>query len=421
MSSKKSDNKKPAQATVPHIAIPKPWLIAILAVLILPWLIVGALWIKSYGFPRWGKAANITHASNGKWGEMTVVPIVISPPMELVITDWGFMHRPVWVFPGFTVDAAIRTLQSEGISAADAAKLRQKAQFDPRINGVVLTPDPGWVRTLSPQTRAGIYNMLAKNELNSDQMQAFRFRGSDPESWIGSGRVSPRTEKLVEPLIYRDGVYMLFSDIELIRPEIGSEEELRRLGKALCRQPTVIAHLVVPQNADLAPLVEYWGRGGRRTDIRPLLESVSEDGADQSIDIHYLLPPFAQQRLYTYPKLSAGDLDRPSVVNCLWTVLNFFNPEPDDRFLDGGTALRTLKEDYFVVEGDFELGDIVAFLDEQGDLFHAAVYIADDLLFTKNGISAMAPWTLATLEDVKDYYRWRSENPRVLFHRRKDF
>lgn len=421
MALKKSENKKPSQAVVPFIAILKPWLIAILAVLILPWLTVAAIWLKSDSFPSWHEPAEVTLASKGKWGQLTLIPIVISPPMELVFTDWGFMHRPVWFFPGVNADAAVKILQTGGVSSADAANLRQKTEFEPRINGVVITPDPSWIRTLPPQTRAAIYNTLAKSELNSDQMQAFRFRGSSPDAWIGSGRVSARTRQLVEPLIYHDGAYMLFSDIELIRPEIGSEEELRQLGKALFRQPTVIAQLAVPHKNDMDSLVEYWGRGGRRTDIRPLLESVSEKGSDQSIDILYLLPPFAQQHLYNYPKLSAGDLDRPSVVNCLWTVLNFFSQEPDDRFLDGNTALRTLKEDYFVVEGEFELGDIVAFLDEQGDLFHAAVYIADDLLFTKNGLSAMAPWTLASLEDVKGFYRWRSENPRILFHRRKDF
>ena len=133
------------------------------------------------------------------------------------------------------------------------------------------------------------------------------------------------------------------------------------------------------------------------------------------------MPPFVQKHLYTYPKLSAADLDRPSVVNCLWTSLNFFRQEPDNRFLDGATALQTLKEDYFVVEADFELGDIVAFLDENGDIFHSAVYIADNLLFSKNGTSAMAPWTLMSLEDIKSYYQRRSENPRILFHRHKDF
>lgn len=33
----------------------------------------------------------------------------------------------------------------------------------------------------------------------------------------------------------------------------------------------------------------------------------------------------------------------------------------------------------------------------------------------------MAPWTLMPLEDVKGYYRWRSERPRLIVHRRRDF
>jgi hypothetical protein len=182
-----------------------------------------------------------------------------------------------------------------------------------------------------------------------------------------------------------------------------------------------MARLSVTQTADLDILVDYWGRGGRRTEIRPLLETIADGGAEESIDLVYLLPPFAQKHLYTYPKLSVGDLDQPTVVNCLWTSLNFFLKNPDDRFLNVAVALKTLKEDYFVVETDFELGDIVAFLDEDGDIFHAAVYIADDLLFSKNGISAMAPWTLMSLEDIKNYYHWHSENPRIIYHRQKGF
>jgi hypothetical protein len=170
---------------------------------------------------------------------------------------------------------------------------------------------------------------------------------------------------------------------------------------------------------DLDSLVEYWGRGGRRTEIRPLLESIAR-GESEMVDVVHLLPPFARDRLYSYPQPSVADLDRPTVANCLWTALNFFSSLPDDRFLDDAVALRTLREDYFVVEGELELGDIIAFVDESGNLFHVVVQIADNLVFSKNGVSAMAPWTLMPLEDVKGYYRWRSERPRLIVHRRRD-
>jgi hypothetical protein len=82
-----------------------------------------------------------------------------------------------------------------------------------------------------------------------------------------------------------------------------------------------------------------------------------------------------------------------------WLCLVFWQ-NPDDRFLNAAVALKTLKADYFIVETYFELGDKIVFLDEKGDLFHAAVYIADNLVLSKNGISAMAPWTLMTSRDI---------------------
>lgn len=423
MALKKSDNSKSVHIPVPTMSVPRRWFIALVAVLIVPWLTVAAIWLKPMSLTDIdiGDAPRLPAARAGKWGKLTLTPIVISPPMELVFTDWGFSRQPIWLFPGENADMVARRLLSAGVSAADAARLRAEARFEPRIAGAILTPDRAWVRTLPPETRTRIYHILAKSDLNVDQLQAFRYLGSSPEAWLGDSLISPHTRKLVEPLIYRDGGYMLFSDIELVRSEIGDEEELRRLGKVLYRQPTVIARLSVDRAAELDALVEYWGRGGRRTEIRPLIESIVGSGSDRFIDITHLLPPFAQEHLYTYPKLSAADIDKPAVVNCLWTSLNFFKTEPDDRFLDAAVALKTLKEDYFVVEADFELGDIVAFLDEEGNIFHAVVYIADDLVFSKNGISAMAPWTLMSLDNVKGYYRGRSENPRLIVHRQKGF
>ena len=387
--------------------------------------------------PWFGKAANRFELENsagvdvdsaslvrktraGKWGELTLVPIVISPPMELVSTELGEVRRPAWYFPDADGDKAFRMLLSAGVKVVNASQLRAKAQPAPQINGIVLTPNPDWVRSLKPEVRARIYAMLAKCDLNRDQVHAFRYPGGNAETWLDANLISSRTKQLIEPLIFRDGDYMMFSDLDLVREEIGNRDELRRLSKTLFRQPTVIAHLQVEPGSDLDTLVEYWGRGGRDIKIRPLIESAAQNGTNGSIDVVYLLPPFAQEHLYCYPTFTGADLDKPALVNCLWTSLNFFLPKPDDRFLDAAVALKTLREDYFIIEADFKLGDVVSFLDDEGHIFHSAVYIADDILFSKNGISSMAPWTLMSIDEVKEYYRWHSENPRVIVHRRKD-
>lgn len=421
MSEKKSENNKPANAPISYMAMPRPWFIGFVAILIIPWLAIAAIWLK----PESKAGANdksiidVKESRSGKWGDLTLIPIVIAPPMELVFTDWGFNRQPAWFFPNVNADVVAQVLQTAGVTADTAATLCASARSEPRIAGVILSPDPSWVRQLNPETRARIYHALSKSGLNVDQTQAFRFLGSNPDVWFGN-MVSPQTRQLIEPLIYRDGACMLFSDIELVRNEIGSDEELRRLGKALFRQPTVIAQLSIDPGANMDALVEYWGRGGRRTEIRPLLESIAGGGYGRFIDIIHLLPPFARDHLYNYPQMSAADMNKPAVVNCLWTSLNFFSQKTDDRFLDAAVAIKALKENYFIVESDFELGDIIALLDEKGDIFHAAVYVADDLVFSKNGISAMAPWTLMSIDDVKSYYSWRSENPQMIVHRRKD-
>jgi hypothetical protein len=59
--------------------------------------------------------------------------------------------------------------------------------------------------------------------------------------------------------------------------------------------------------------------------------------------------------------------------------------------------------------------------DERGGLFHAVNFLADDLVFTKNGVSPLAPWVILPLDEVLDYYRPRSEKPQLLIHRRKEF
>jgi len=105
----------------------------------------------------------------------------------------------------------------------------------------------------------------------------------------------------------------------------------------------------------------------------------------------------------------------------LWTALNFFNDPPDDRFLDPNVAIERLQRDYYLVHDDFELGDVVALLDERGRIFHVAVHIADEFVFTKNGYSALAPWVILSLDDLLNHCRLEVEKPKLLYHRRKDF
>jgi hypothetical protein len=424
-SQKPHDFTAPSPNLRPVVHVPRGWLAVMTVLLVVPWLVVAGLYFgtrrpagESQALPA-SEAASA--AKSGPWGPLRKTPIVISPPLELISDSWGREnHTPFqWMLPGTTLDVMSAFLSSTGLTPGQIAQLQASARPDPRINGLVVTPTPELLKSLSPDVRAKLYVQLGRTPLNADEFNAFRFAATSSDAWFAGSLISSSTRRLVDPLLYRHGEHLYFADVDLIRAEVTDPTELRNLAKALLRQPTYIVELVVPDTSSVKDLVDYWGKGGRRTDIRPLLESVAGEGKDHSIDIIHLLPPLAREHLYRYPRPSAAERDRPTLANCLWTSLNFFNSTPDDRFLDVAYALDRLRQDYYVVESNFELGDVIVFLDDQGTVVHAAIQIADDLVFTKNGQSTMAPWVIVPIETLKDFYRQQWENPRVIYNRRK--
>lgn len=409
------------------MTVSRRWLFAGFALLLLPWLVVAGIYLRQTpsAAVEVGALPNgpAQAASSGPWGRLMVTPIIVSPPLEYVAADWGRQEsgQSRWYFPGTSPDLLRAFLSSTGLTSDQIARLEATATPDERIRGLTLAPDPELVRGLTPEVRSRIYTQLARTHLNSDQANSFRFFGGTPENWLAHSLISPDTRAAIEPLIYRDGDIMHFADAEVVLDQITDAAERQKLAKVLLRQPTMLVRLNVDASSEVSALAEYWGRGGRATDIRPLLESVAAPGDDAEIDIIHLLPAFARNRLYRYPRLTAADLNKPALVNCLWTSLNFFNESPDDRFLDLGASLTELKTSYYIVESDYRLGDVIALLDGEGDLFHVVVYLADDLVFTKNGTSPVAPWTIMPLQRVKDYYRNQSQDPRLIYHRRNIF
>jgi hypothetical protein len=336
-----------------------------------------------------------------------------------VPSNWGPIEPPQWRFPQTNRQELEQFLLSTGLDRAQAGQLLQSARPEPRINGLIVSPDFSLVRNLAPPVRAAIYIQLAKTPLNYRQENAYRHYAPSVDAWLGRRLVSPRTLSLVEPLVYSYGGFLYFSDIDLVRQEIDGPE-LQRLAKGLLRESTLLVRLRVNDVSQVDAAAEYWGRGGRRTDIRPLLESIAVAGQGQSIDISHLLPPMARQYLYRYPRISLKDFDKPSFANCFWTALNFFNEKPDDLLLDPPVAIERLKRDYYIVQDQFQFGDIAAFAGADGGYFHAAVYLADGLVFGKNGTSPLAPWTIVPIDRLKGYYVERADEWNIVYYRRKD-
>jgi hypothetical protein len=419
-----------ARPEVAVVAVPRWWLGGLAALLIVPWIVALGLYLGGTrpSLDRTPVAATVSAAHSespaqrlaGPWGQLTTTPIVISPPLEYIPRDWGAPAPAAWHLPSFTPQQLETLLAALGLTREEITRLQSAARPDPRTRGLVITPDPELVRRLNPTVRARLYPLLGKNSLNVAQLAAYRYFGDSTTDWLPASLISPQTRDLITPFLYKRDGFMYFADLEAVRSEIRDPDELQRLSKGLLRQATMLVTLKVPDPSQISSIADYWGRGGRRTDIGPLLESIVGGGSDRSIDITHLLPPLAREHLYRYPKVTVADLDKPLLANCLWTSLNFFRANPDDRFLDKDVAIQYLKENYYLVQNKLQLGDIVVFTDAQGNIFHAAVYLADDLVFGKNGTTPLSPWTILPLERLKGYYVEHADEWHVTYHRRKD-
>lgn len=392
-----------------YFVVPRIWLAAIIIALFAPWAFLGWMHYGTAGrvspeseppVPVSPSAGSVLGAS-GPWGRLERVLILVSPPLEyLPDVEQPTNVQLRWHF-GYTDRPGLEQfLQNAGLGAPGTAAILRTASPAPDIQGLVVQPPRELVERLDPRTRGIIYAELDRIPLNQDQRNAFRFYGSFDE-WTDGSRLPEDVLDMVETLTYPRGDYLHFADLSLVTTRISAPEVRKRLVKVMLRERTVLVKLRIPEGGNLAEIAEYWGRGGRRTDILPLLESVPPGGA---IDIVHLLPAFVRSHLYRYPKVYLKFLDQPETHNCFWTSLNFFRDPPDDRFLDFKEVMRSIKQDYYVVHDNLQLGDLVMFADQNGNFYHAAVYLADNLVFSKSGRSVLAPWTITPIDRLKGYF-----------------
>jgi hypothetical protein len=199
---------------------------------------------------------------------------------------------------------------------------------------------------------------------------------------------------------------------------LGSDErEKTRLLKTISRAATLLVKLKIDETSDIDGLVNYWGFGGRAKDVRALLQSMASVPGGAKIDVAHLLPTFARQFIYTYPNPSTANITNH---HCHWTSLNFLNQTADERFGDEAYAREAVQANFEPISDTPRLGDIVFFLDPQGMVVHSAVFVADNIVFTKNGGALNRPWIYMELEDLITCYTKPHEPLRTMILRRKN-
>jgi len=279
-----------------------------------------------------------------------------------------------------------------------------------------IRPDGQLLFALTPASRSKLYAFLAKMPANHYMVYPFCYPGKTFEQWFGNGAKDTPLTATVRKLLYPRGDGLCFSDYEFLMQQARSDGERLKMVKELSRQSAVLARVRIRPDTDIDKLLGYWDRGIQIKDARPLVESTArlEDGA--TISPLYFLPKFARERLYTFPMPSqAGD----PIMDCHWSTMNFFNDPPNNQFTDTTYTVSYIKTNLYQVAMANLYGDVILILNDSGNAIHSAVYIADDIVFTKNGNNFTQPWMLMRLKDLLARYT-ADEAPKMLVYRNKN-
>lgn len=422
--------KSQPEQPVVHLHLTRRVYIAVLLMLIAPWALLASLWMgrqlirdveRSSLFSRPEAAGRLMQGNPGPWGTLEYVRIAIEPPEELVFVAPQDEAPSRWVFKGFSKEKLADLFISAGLPADKTGVLLLQTTFDVSNGTAIVSPTPEFVQGMAQELRRRIYGVLAGFPENEAQRFPFTLRSQFLDERFDQSGLSPQMIADIKRMLYPHQDILLFADINVLLPRLADHRDKVRLLKTLARKNTLLAELKIDEHTKVDKLVSYWAAGGRAKDIGPLLESLRRVPGGATLDITHLLPQFARRRIYTYPYPSGSTLDARK--DCHWTSLNFFNSEPDDRYADPAFALKTIETGYYPISSGARLGDLVLLVTPKGQVIHSAVYVADNIAFTKNGAPATQPWVLMKIDDLVTFFSafYQAEGDLgVMFYRKRE-
>lgn len=343
----------------------------------------------------------------------------LEQPLEYVGFEKTTEKGPFWSFGTLTEQAVHDLLMTTGCSEDQVKRLMQS-----RMMGTgaifVLQPDPETILSLTPETRSKLYLALSQNRANRFQATPYYIPdGNVDKLFSGHKEFGYKGISIVKKLCYQRNGFTYFSDPEVVLKTLDSDQRRLAFMQVLTGQNAVLAQLMIRSDSDIDKPLNYWSlsmHGVLLKDLAPLLLAQSREPHGGSISLLFLLPSLARERLFTSP-LPPQD-DGQKLPDCHWTALNFFSANPDPRMSDNRYASQVVQENYYEIAKPGIAGDLVLLIDPLGQVVHSAVYLADDLVFTKNGINYAQPWILMHIKDMQGNFS-ALEPMKVAYFRRK--
>lgn len=351
----------------------------------------------------------------GPWGRLWYAPAIIELPPDRVRVMPTPPPLPRWYLECASTRELQGALEGCGLDDGQVQGLLETYVALTNGPGYTLQPSTNLVVSLKPEVRSKLYALLSRFPQNAGQRDPFRFSGDGSQDWLKGSHLEPAAEELVRSLIYHHGRTPMFSDMAFLLNRYPSAQMQSTLFRVLSREATVVARVRVLPEDDVDALARYWGGRARQDEVLTRLKTMQTTEACCDVPVSSLLPPFARDRLYRYSQ--QGD---PAFASCHYSSMNFLNTQADDRFTNLDEVNKALARDYVeVTDNHFRLGDIILFVTSGGGAIHSCNYVADQIVFTRNGGEMIQPWILTTLDALLDFYSWQ-EPVHLKVMRRRD-
>lgn len=331
----------------------------------------------------------------GQWGRLEVTPIIVQPTGKYLKKHFNPQHvinvikAPIkWYFICSDSGQICNVLKQANIADTICKVLLQHTQALANGIGYVTTPPTYILNSLTIQNREKLYPYL-ENENNPIFLTPFYYNSGNVKEWFYKSKLNKQIKDKLLSLVYVRDEISYISDIHLVLPYLKTKTDWDNLLQTLYRTPSLDIKLIINEGENIDPIINYWGNVNRTDFVANKLNKLKNKKGGGKINIAELLPNIPKYRLNTF---TFSEEIKHYTRDCLWTMFNFYNTQPDERF-DNDANKPTLFNQIakpLANNSELKFGDIIILENNNKIVYHGCVYIAENIVFTKNGETSFA-------------------------------